>query len=362
MTNSNNFRTLMEPALTAVILGLVGALLFSFCQYFSERQRRREFRNSWTGNPPKDRAGQASTPTPLAPSLWNFIATLLQSKATRLETEPFPSFVSYFIHHIGRYGFAILSVTLVLAVRWLLEPALEGAMPFSFFLAAVLFTARTQGIWETLLALVLGFLVGTWFFAQPGTLGFSDQHDWWAAVMYFTVGLGIVWFLKSEQTAWLRTLSSDISALKGVRPSLATRGALEPAQGNRELLASIVECAQDAIVSISPEGRILTWNAAAERCFGWSARETVGQPLTNLLPPTRQRELGRITEQIGRDERLQTWQIILHTKSRTQVEALMTTSPVKSSSGQLMGVSLIVKNQPQTLAPASSPGQLPGGQ
>ena len=93
----------------------------------------------------------------------------------------------------------------MLVIRWLLEPVLEGGMPFSFFLAAVLFTALTQGIWETLLALVLGFLLGTWYFAQPQSFSFFDHHDWWAAAIYLVIGAGIIWLLKSERTAWLRT-------------------------------------------------------------------------------------------------------------------------------------------------------------
>jgi PAS domain S-box-containing protein len=349
MTSSNNIQTIVEPAFTAVWMGLAGSLIFSFCQYFNERRRRREFRNSWTSNPPKDHGGPTSTASPPAPSLWNWVAVWWQTRATRQEAEPFPSFPSYFIHHIGRYGFAILSVTLVLIVRWLLEPVLEGSMPFSFFLAAVLLTARTQGIWETLLALVLGFLLGTWFFAQPNTLGFSDQHDWWAAALYFVVGLGIVWFLKSEQTAWLRTLSSDLSALKGARQLRPERAAHERSPGTRDLLASIVEYAQDPILSITREGRITTWNAAAEKFLGWSAQEAIGQPLTTFLPPPGQAELRQITEQVARGERLKNWQTILSAKNGDRIEALMTISPVKEPSGQLVGVSLIAQHQSRGL-------------
>lgn len=334
MTSLNSIQTTIEPALTAMVVGMLGSLIFSFCQYFGERRHRREFRNSWSTNPAKDQAAPAVAATP-----WNWIAGLLSAKATRREPEPFPSFASYFVHRIGRHGFAVFSVTLVLIVRWLLEPVLEGSMPFSFFLAAVLFTARTQGIWETILALVLGFLLGTWFFAQPRSLGFSGQHDWWAAGLYFTIGFGIIWLLKSEQTAWLRSVTSDFSVLRSIRvlPN-------EQPQGTRELLANIVEWAHDPILSISPEGRIMTWNAAAELHFGWPAQEAIGQTLTDLLPPTLHAELDQVIETIGKSNKPKHWQINLHAKNGDRVEALMKISPIKGTSGHLVGLSLIAQS------------------
>jgi len=337
MTSFNNIRTIIEPAVIAVLVGLMGSLIFSFCQYFNERRRRREFRNSWSTKVLENQTAAS----PAAPSVWNWVAAWFPGKAARAEVAPFPSFVSYYSHHLGRYGFAILSVTLVLVIRCLLEPALEGSLPFSFFLAAVLVTARTQGIWETLLALVLGFVLGSWFFAQPKSLGISAQQDWWAAGLYFTVGLGIVWFLKSEQTAWLRTLTSGLSVLRAFKQKKK-----EKSPSPRDLLASMVEWAQDPILSLTPEGRIMTWNVAAEKRFGWSAQEAIGQPLTTLLPPTRQAELRQLTEQVGRGEPLKPWSISVNAKCGQPVEALITISPVRESSGRLLGVSLIVRNSP----------------
>ena len=356
MTSLNNISTIIGPALTAVSVGMALALGFSFCQYFSERRRRREFRNS-RGLGSKDSSGQTSATISVTPSLWNWVAGLWNIKPPRLETEPFPSFLSYFIHHIGRYSFAIGSVTLVLIVRWLLEPVLEGSMPFSFFLAAVLFTARTQGIWETLLALALGFLLGTWFFADPkNSFSFSGQHDWWAAAIYIIVSLGIVWFLKSEQTAWLRTLSSDISALKQLWELQQERAYPGQLQRTREWLASLVENAEGAILSTGLDGRILTWNAAANRLLGWSASEIIGRPLADLLPLNRQPELQQILQQISRGERLSPWHVLLHGQNGSRTEVTMSIAPVKDHLGRLQGISFIVPGQ------LSQPNGLPGGQ
>jgi len=363
MRSLNNIHTTLGAALIALAIGLGMSLLFSFCQYCSERNRRREFRRSWTRNPAKNQSGSPTNTLTTAPTPWNWLAAPWQARLTRLEAEPFPSFISYYLSRIGRYGYAIAAVMLVFIVRWLLDPALEGSMPFSFFLAAVLFTARTQGIWETVLALALGFLMGIWFFTEPGSsFRLAGQHDWWAAAIYLLVGLGIVWFLKSEQTAWLRTLSSDIAALKQVRDLQPGRSLDAPPQHTRDLLASIVENAQDAILSTTGDGRILTWNAAAARLFGWSAAEIAGQPLADLLPPTRQPELQAILQQVSRGERLKPWQTILSGKEGLRLESSVTISPVKDRFGKPVGLSFIVHGRSPDLEPRSQPDGLPDGQ
>ena len=72
--------------------------------------------------------------------------------------------------------------------------------------------------------------------------------------------------------------------------------------GNEALLASIVACSDDAIISKSPEGFITSWNPAAERLFGYSAQEAIGQPLTMLIPRERYDEEPVILARIARGE------------------------------------------------------------
>ena len=71
---------------------------------------------------------------------------------------------------------------------------------------------------------------------------------------------------------------------------LIERGRAEAAHSR---LATIVECSQDAIVSTAPDRTILTWNAGAERLFGYTAVESLGRDMAFLLPDERRHELGR---------------------------------------------------------------------
>ena len=341
MTSLNNLHALWEPALTALLTGFAASFVFGFCQYFNERRRRRDFRNVWVNASSIDPKNHA--PPNEASSLWRRLRSFFPAKFIRAETEFFPSFPRYFLHRIRRYSFAIVSVTVVLLVRWQLESALQGSMPFSFFLAAVLFTARTQGVWETLLALALGFLMGTWFFVEPKSSSFFDHHDWWAAAIYLVIGSGIIWLLKSEQTAWLRTLSADISALKQTQQ---TRPVVSNEENKRhELLAQLVENARDAIVSITPEGNIMTWNSAAEELFGWSSKEAVGKSLTTLLPAVGQEESLQLEQHLGAEMSRKTLQTTFGDRNGTPVDATTTISPIKDEHSRMVGVSLIIRDQ-----------------
>src|SRR5262249_5260027 len=70
------------------------------------------------------------------------------------------------------------------------------------------------------------------------------------------------------------------------------------------LLAAIVDSSDDAIISKSVEGRILSWNAGAERLFGWSAREAIGQFILLVIPPERASEEREILARIRAGERI----------------------------------------------------------
>src|SRR5690348_7866309 len=73
----------------------------------------------------------------------------------------------------------------------------------------------------------------------------------------------------------------------------------------RALLAAIVDSSNDAIVSKNLEGRILSWNAGAQRLFGYTAEEVVGKSVIVLIPPELHDEERRILEKLRRGERIE---------------------------------------------------------
>src|ERR1043166_5262583 len=73
----------------------------------------------------------------------------------------------------------------------------------------------------------------------------------------------------------------------------------------REQLAAIVDSSNDAIISKTLEGRITSWNRAAQQLYGYTAAEVLGQPITLLIPPGRPNELPEILARLTRGERIE---------------------------------------------------------
>ena len=109
-------------------------------------------------------------------------------------------------------------------------------------------------------------------------------------------------------------------------------------------LASIVESSNDAIVSRSLDKTISTWNAAAERIFGFSAREAVGQPISLIVPPERIDEVRMIDEKICLGQRIEGYETVRITKSGAPIHVSLTASPLTDANGNVTGVSIIERD------------------
>src|SRR3979490_1411940 len=81
------------------------------------------------------------------------------------------------------------------------------------------------------------------------------------------------------------------------------------------LLAAVVESSDDAIISKTLDGTILTWNAGAERVYGYPAAETIGRQMTLLLPEDRSDEEKEILRRIGLGERVEHFETVRRTKN-----------------------------------------------
>ncbi len=109
-------------------------------------------------------------------------------------------------------------------------------------------------------------------------------------------------------------------------------------------LAAIVESSDDAIISKDLAGRIISWNKGAERLYGYTAQEIVGQPLSILVPPDHPDELPGIMERIKRGERIQHFETVRLHKDGRRVDVSLTISPVKNAEGKIIGASKIARD------------------
>ena len=109
-------------------------------------------------------------------------------------------------------------------------------------------------------------------------------------------------------------------------------------------LASIVESSDDAIVSKNLDGIITSWNSGAERVFGYTAKEAIGQPITIVIPQNRQDEERTILSRIRRGERIDHFETVRQRKHGSLIIVSLTVSPVKDAAGKIVGASKIARD------------------
>jgi PAS domain S-box-containing protein len=110
------------------------------------------------------------------------------------------------------------------------------------------------------------------------------------------------------------------------------------------LLASIVESSDDAIVSKNLDGVITSWNRGAERLFGYTAEEAIGQHITLIVPLDRKHEEATILERLKKGERVDHFETIRVAKDGKELDISLTISPVKDGLGRVMGASKVARD------------------
>lgn len=110
------------------------------------------------------------------------------------------------------------------------------------------------------------------------------------------------------------------------------------------LLAAIVNSSDDAIVSKSLDGIITSWNGAAERIFGYTAAEAIGQHITLIIPPGRHEEEIGILDRVRRGERTDHFDTVRMHKDGTLLNISVTVSPLRDAAGRIVGASKVARD------------------
>jgi PAS domain S-box-containing protein len=108
--------------------------------------------------------------------------------------------------------------------------------------------------------------------------------------------------------------------------------------------AAIIQSSDDAIISKDLNGTILSWNPAAERLFGYTALEIVGKSVRTIIPPDRQSEEDDVLGAVGRGESVDHFETVRLRKDGTRVPVSLTVSPIRTSSGEIVGASKIARD------------------
>lgn len=151
---------------------------------------------------------------------------------------------------------------------------------------------------------------------------------------------GFVMWLRWEVRPWF----DGTGAVGGILIFFEDIAERKRAEGDRARLAAIVESSEDAIVSKSLDGTILTWNAGAQHLFGYTPHEAIGRSITLIIPPERLQEEDDILARISRGERLQHYETVRMSKAGRRLDISLTISPIRDSQGQIVGASKIARD------------------
>jgi PAS domain S-box-containing protein len=118
------------------------------------------------------------------------------------------------------------------------------------------------------------------------------------------------------------------------------KGILDP----RFHLAAIVASSDDPIISKDLDGIITSWNEAAERTFGYTTDEILGEPILRLIPPELHQQEAEILRKLRAGERIDRCETIRMKKNGERFPVSLTISPVKDDTGRVIGASKIARD------------------
>lgn len=143
-------------------------------------------------------------------------------------------------------------------------------------------------------------------------------------------------------------LAAVVSAQRKVEAALrAELAEKKAAELVRARLSSIVESSEDAILSKDLQGRIITWNNAAEHMFGYRAEEMVGRHILEIVPPECRQQEEQILERLRRGEALRHYETVRSARNGRHIPVSLTVSPIRDGTGQITGASSIARDVTQ---------------
>lgn len=108
--------------------------------------------------------------------------------------------------------------------------------------------------------------------------------------------------------------------------------------------AAIIESSDDAIISKSSDGYITSWNKGAQRLYGYTPEEVLGQPVSMLMPPEKKDDFPYIMKQLHEGNRVEHYETQRMTKDGTVIHVSLTVSPIRDTNGNIIGASKIARD------------------
>ena len=243
----------------------------------------------------------------------------------------------------ARYTAAVGLSGAAMLLRHVLDPFLGDSYPFLLQFCAMLAAARFLGLGPGLAALLTALSPGLY------ALALHSQSESPAASFVGFSGtlllcLFLVWLLDRQgrmRTDVLRSTRLAAERLEQLSVEVAQR---ERDQEFAAQLRDIVESSEDAIISKDMNGIIRSWNHGAERLFGYSKEESIGHPISLVVPEARLHEEAGILARIGEGLPVKHFETMRRHKDGRLIYVSLTISPVRETNGRIVGASHIARD------------------
>jgi PAS domain S-box-containing protein len=144
-----------------------------------------------------------------------------------------------------------------------------------------------------------------------------------------------------DQSVPIRDETGEVAGFHGVLLDVSER---VQAEQERERLASIVESAEDAIISCTLDWTIVSWNRGAEKLYGYPAEEAIGRSVTMLRPPRHEDSLARVAARVRAGESIEGVETELLARDGGHVEVSLTLSPIRNTTGDVVALASIARD------------------
>ena len=112
-------------------------------------------------------------------------------------------------------------------------------------------------------------------------------------------------------------------------------------EAKNQLLATLVDSADDAIVGLDPDLKVVAWNRGAERLYGYSAEEMIGSPISVLIPVGLEHEAHALGQRLMRGEQISRFETIRQRKDGSKVNISISLSPIRDEEGRVVGTAAV---------------------
>ena len=213
------------------------------------------------------------------------------------------------------YAVAALSVTAALLLT-LVIPPIRQQFRFLLFILAV-FVSATGGFWPGVFATLLSVAMAVYFLIESPRW-FASASPGFLIPLFVFCGEGIV-------ITWITHR-------------------LHRSEQEARADAAVIESSADSIIRASLDSTILSWNKAAERTYGYTAEEAVGQPVSLIVPTDCMEELHHLTERVLKRGSVQNHETVRVRKDGARFAVALTLSPVQDGDGKIVAISTIARD------------------